>query len=144
MHSWCGRLEAKDLLGDDWVQRQRRIVQQHANAYQRPAWAKVTSFWQFYSFSLHHMMNMYTHCKSLCTISDSLAFKHFFVSVRNSQDWPSLWAPICNLVLHALSYLSLVFYKFLVYRGFHFIVIYAHHLDFKKKFPRWSSSLHVN
>ncbi|PON62810.1 Exocyst complex protein [Trema orientale] len=27
------RSEAKDLLGDDWVQRHRRIVQQHANQY---------------------------------------------------------------------------------------------------------------
>lgn len=35
------RSEAKDLLGDDWVQRQRRIVQQHANTYQRAAWGKV-------------------------------------------------------------------------------------------------------
>ncbi|XP_028759158.1 exocyst complex component EXO70A1 [Neltuma alba] len=35
------RSEAKDLLGDDWVQRHRRIVQQHANHYKRNAWAKV-------------------------------------------------------------------------------------------------------
>lgn len=35
------RSEAKDLLGDDWVQRHRRIVQQHANQYKRVAWAKV-------------------------------------------------------------------------------------------------------
>ncbi|CAK9175349.1 unnamed protein product, partial [Ilex paraguariensis] len=34
------RSEAKDLLGDDWVQRHRRIVQQHANQYKRIAWAK--------------------------------------------------------------------------------------------------------
>ncbi|KAK4786310.1 hypothetical protein SAY86_002999 [Trapa natans] len=33
--------EAKDLLGDDWVQRHRRIVQQHANQYRRIAWSKV-------------------------------------------------------------------------------------------------------
>ncbi|KAJ9684999.1 hypothetical protein PVL29_017146 [Vitis rotundifolia] len=37
------RSEAKDLLGDDWVQRHRRIVQQHANQYKRNAWAKVFS-----------------------------------------------------------------------------------------------------
>lgn len=36
--------EAKDLLGDDWVQRQRRIVQQHANTYQRAAWGKALSY----------------------------------------------------------------------------------------------------
>ncbi|RDX91492.1 Exocyst complex component EXO70A1 [Mucuna pruriens] len=30
-----------DLLGDDWVQRHRRIVQQHANQYKRNAWAKI-------------------------------------------------------------------------------------------------------
>ena len=38
------RSEAKDLLGDDWVQRHRRIVQQHANQYKRNAWAKVTFY----------------------------------------------------------------------------------------------------
>uniref|UniRef100_A0A0C9S811 Exocyst subunit Exo70 family protein n=1 Tax=Wollemia nobilis TaxID=56998 RepID=A0A0C9S811_9CONI len=35
------RSEAKDLLGDDWVQRHRRIVQQHANQYRRTAWGKI-------------------------------------------------------------------------------------------------------
>lgn len=38
------RSEAKDLLGDDWVQRHRRIVQQNANLYKRIAWAKVLFF----------------------------------------------------------------------------------------------------
>uniref|UniRef100_M1BJ62 Exocyst subunit Exo70 family protein n=1 Tax=Solanum tuberosum TaxID=4113 RepID=M1BJ62_SOLTU len=38
------RSEAKDLLGDDWVQRHRRVVQQHANQYKRIAWAKVLIF----------------------------------------------------------------------------------------------------
>lgn len=36
------RSEAKDLLGDDWVQIHRRIVQQHANQYKRVSWAKVS------------------------------------------------------------------------------------------------------
>ncbi|CAN4090192.1 unnamed protein product [Withania somnifera] len=35
------RSEAKDLLGDDWVQRHRRVVQQHANQYKRIAWTKI-------------------------------------------------------------------------------------------------------
>lgn len=35
------RSEAKDLLGDDWVQIHRRIVQQHANQYKRVTWAKI-------------------------------------------------------------------------------------------------------
>ncbi|KAK4371344.1 hypothetical protein RND71_010819 [Anisodus tanguticus] len=35
------RSEAKDLLGDDWVQRHRRVVQKHANQYKRIAWAKI-------------------------------------------------------------------------------------------------------
>ncbi|XP_058109084.1 exocyst complex component EXO70A1-like isoform X3 [Magnolia sinica] len=35
------RSEAKDLLGDDWVQRHRRIVQQHANQYKRVSWGKI-------------------------------------------------------------------------------------------------------
>ncbi|CAM8878785.1 unnamed protein product [Rhodiola kirilowii] len=35
------RSEAKDLLGDDWVQRHRRIVQQHANQYKRKGWGKI-------------------------------------------------------------------------------------------------------
>jgi exocyst complex protein 7 len=36
------RSEAKDILGDDWIQRHRRIVQQNANQYKRVAWAKVS------------------------------------------------------------------------------------------------------
>lgn len=35
------RSEAKDLLGDDWVQIHRRVVQQHANQYKRVSWAKI-------------------------------------------------------------------------------------------------------
>jgi len=35
------RSEAKDILGDDWIQRHRRIVQQNANQYKRVAWAKI-------------------------------------------------------------------------------------------------------
>ncbi|CAI9090100.1 OLC1v1024791C1 [Oldenlandia corymbosa var. corymbosa] len=35
--------EAKDMLGDDWVQIQRRIVQQHANQYKRISWSKILS-----------------------------------------------------------------------------------------------------
>ncbi|KAL3532161.1 hypothetical protein ACH5RR_005682 [Cinchona calisaya] len=35
------RSEAKDMLGDDWVQIQRRIVQQHANQYKRISWSKI-------------------------------------------------------------------------------------------------------
>jgi len=30
-------------MGDDWIQRHRKIVQQHANQYKRNAWAKVIS-----------------------------------------------------------------------------------------------------
>ncbi|MCD7455242.1 hypothetical protein HAX54_027454 [Datura stramonium] len=35
------RSEAKDVLGDDWVQIHRRIVQQHANQYKRISWSKI-------------------------------------------------------------------------------------------------------
>ncbi|KAJ7971664.1 Exocyst subunit Exo70 family protein [Quillaja saponaria] len=35
------RSDAKDMLGDDWVQIHRRIVQQHANQYKRVSWAKI-------------------------------------------------------------------------------------------------------
>ncbi|KAL3825699.1 hypothetical protein ACJIZ3_021728 [Penstemon smallii] len=35
------RSEAKDLLGDDWVQIHRRVVQQHANQYKRISWSKI-------------------------------------------------------------------------------------------------------
>lgn len=35
------RSEAKDLLGDDWVQIHRRIVQQYANQYKRVSWSKI-------------------------------------------------------------------------------------------------------
>ncbi|CAA3025097.1 exocyst complex component EXO70A1-like [Olea europaea subsp. europaea] len=33
--------EAKDLLGGDWVQIHRRVVQQHANQYKRISWSKI-------------------------------------------------------------------------------------------------------
>lgn len=46
------RSEAKDVLGDDWVQIQRRIVQQHANQYKRVSWAKVCSTTDHSQFSL--------------------------------------------------------------------------------------------
>lgn len=39
--NFLSRSEAKDLLGDDWVQIHRRVVQQHANQYKRIAWSKV-------------------------------------------------------------------------------------------------------
>nr|XP_043606911.1 exocyst complex component EXO70A1-like [Erigeron canadensis] len=35
------RSEAKDTLGDDWVQIHRRVVQQHANQYKRVCWSKI-------------------------------------------------------------------------------------------------------
>ncbi|CAN6335622.1 unnamed protein product [Urochloa humidicola] len=35
------RSEAKDILGDDWIQRHRKIVQQNANRYKRVAWASI-------------------------------------------------------------------------------------------------------
>ncbi|KAL3698664.1 hypothetical protein R1sor_012740 [Riccia sorocarpa] len=38
------RSEAKELLGDDWVQRHRRVVQQYAQGYQRSSWAKALSY----------------------------------------------------------------------------------------------------
>jgi hypothetical protein len=38
----CHRSEAKDILGDDWIQRHRRIVQQNAKQYKRVAWGKVS------------------------------------------------------------------------------------------------------
>ncbi|XP_047052613.1 exocyst complex component EXO70A1-like [Lolium rigidum] len=35
------RSEAKNILGEEWIQRHRRIVQQNANQYKRVAWSKV-------------------------------------------------------------------------------------------------------
>ncbi|TVU04433.1 hypothetical protein EJB05_49992 [Eragrostis curvula] len=37
------RSDAKDILGDDWIQRHRRIVQQNANQYKKIAWGKTLS-----------------------------------------------------------------------------------------------------
>ncbi|XP_074377579.1 exocyst complex component EXO70A1-like isoform X1 [Apium graveolens] len=37
------RSDAKDFLGDDWVQIHRRIVQQYANQYKRLSWSKILS-----------------------------------------------------------------------------------------------------
>uniref|UniRef100_A0A0A9GR41 Exocyst subunit Exo70 family protein n=1 Tax=Arundo donax TaxID=35708 RepID=A0A0A9GR41_ARUDO len=38
------RSELKDLFGDDWIQRRRRIVQQHATQYRRVSWGKALDF----------------------------------------------------------------------------------------------------
>ncbi|KAJ1264832.1 hypothetical protein BS78_08G032200 [Paspalum vaginatum] len=35
------RLEAKDILGGNWIEKHRKIVQQNANQYKREAWAKI-------------------------------------------------------------------------------------------------------
>ncbi|KAL6844320.1 hypothetical protein ACP4OV_025993 [Aristida adscensionis] len=35
------RSEVKDMFGDDWIQRQRRIVQQHGTNFRRVSWGKV-------------------------------------------------------------------------------------------------------
>ncbi|KAG8651020.1 hypothetical protein MANES_07G086200v8 [Manihot esculenta] len=35
------RSKVKDLLGDDWVQTHRRLVQNYANQYKRSAWVKI-------------------------------------------------------------------------------------------------------
>jgi hypothetical protein len=37
------RSESNDILGGDWIQRHRKIVQQNANQYKRVAWAKVSA-----------------------------------------------------------------------------------------------------
>ncbi|XP_047093282.1 exocyst complex component EXO70A1-like [Lolium rigidum] len=36
-----GSSEVRDLFGNDWIPRRRKIVQQHATQYKRVAWAKV-------------------------------------------------------------------------------------------------------
>ncbi|KAL8129494.1 hypothetical protein V2J09_018649 [Rumex salicifolius] len=38
------RSDAKDMVGSDWVQRQRRVVQQHANQYRRLSWSKILQY----------------------------------------------------------------------------------------------------
>ncbi|RCV36142.1 hypothetical protein SETIT_7G295900v2 [Setaria italica] len=37
------RSQSKDILGGDWIQRHRKIVQQNANQYKRVAWARTLS-----------------------------------------------------------------------------------------------------
>ncbi|KAK8450106.1 hypothetical protein SEVIR_7G307850v4 [Setaria viridis] len=37
------RSQSNDILGGDWIQRHRRIVQQNANQYKRVAWARVSA-----------------------------------------------------------------------------------------------------
>ncbi|KAL6905596.1 hypothetical protein ACP4OV_003197 [Aristida adscensionis] len=41
MVGFIRRSEAKDILGDDWIQKHRRVVLQSANQYKRVAWAKI-------------------------------------------------------------------------------------------------------
>ena len=53
MSSLLSRSDAKDFLGDDWVQIHRRIVQQFANQYKRISWSKV-----YYYFQTKLIMNL--------------------------------------------------------------------------------------
>lgn len=53
------RSEAKDVLGDDWVQRHRRIVQQNANQYKRVAWAKVCQVVWSQALQSHSLLDMF-------------------------------------------------------------------------------------
>jgi len=48
-------------MGDDWIQRHRKIVQQHANQYKRNAWAKV----------IFLLIEMTTLCLAVAAIMDA-------------------------------------------------------------------------
>ena len=96
----------------------------------------------FNSFTLFRCITWWTciPTPNLCVPYETVLHSSTFsLYVHNSQDWPSLWAPICNMVLQALSYLSLVFYKFLVYRGF----LFHSHLCTSLKFPKKSPQVGV-
>lgn len=71
------RSEAKDLLGDDWVQRHRRIVQQHANQYKRVAWAKVC----------YRSLLLLTNIYFICDLFLSLVLVVFFLLERSLLYW---------------------------------------------------------
>ncbi|CAH9072198.1 unnamed protein product [Cuscuta epithymum] len=47
-------LEAKDMLGNDWVQIHKRIVQQHVNQNKRLSWSKSVSITEFQQVEAVH------------------------------------------------------------------------------------------
>lgn len=116
-HIIFNRSEAKDLLGDDWVQRQRRIVQQHANTYQRAAWGKVISI-SFLFFQIYNQMPVCILMKFpfsiaftsstpslLCIMSFVMSLEPLKAVCNFSEDL-TFELPLGNVILQALSYLS--------------------------------------
>lgn len=126
------RSEAKDVLGDDWVQIQRRIVQQHANQYKRVSWAKVCSsnhsqfslqFLQFILVTFEAFTGIcylflfpnpasYWECRilrSVCSHLDSVE-SQFFLDLKHAsfelKHTPFFFEFLPNLFLYLLSLLS--------------------------------------
>nr|CAB3463139.1 unnamed protein product [Digitaria exilis] len=57
------RSQTKDILGDDWIQRHRKIVQQNASQYKRVAWAGVSvssAMTCIYATSLFYYLILHT------------------------------------------------------------------------------------
>lgn len=55
------RSEAKDILGDDWIQRHRRIVLQNANHYKRVTWTNVSASMQSSLIDLLYFSSILLH-----------------------------------------------------------------------------------
>lgn len=67
------RSEAKDVLGDDWVQIHRRIVQQYANQYKRVSWAKVLPL-TIHILASEFLLLILMRCKAFMRIYSLLDF----------------------------------------------------------------------
>ena len=78
------RSEAKDLLGDDWIQRHRRIVEQHAKQYKRIAWAKVLFFQPYAHFKILLI-------SAFSFVGGAWSFSLKFYLVPFSASWLSVW-----------------------------------------------------
>lgn len=83
--------EAKDLLGDDWVQRQRRIVQQHANTYQRAAWGKALSYLSGSGSSSGHLSGGSSDGSSISKSAIKERFKNFSLLLEELYNRQTQW-----------------------------------------------------
>jgi len=73
------RSKAKFLLGDDWIQRQQKIVQQHTNIHQHVAWEKVRLASQVFISILLSNIPIYFKGISIFYSFHSSLLLHYFV-----------------------------------------------------------------
>nr|GEU75024.1 exocyst complex component EXO70A1-like [Tanacetum cinerariifolium] len=81
------RSEAKDMLGEDWVQIHRRVVQQYANQYKRISWSKILQY-----LTVHVVGNDETSTAGVSRENVKEIFKTFNTQFEELHQRQSQWS----------------------------------------------------